>query len=881
MSATLSAKNKENLAAVSLGKAKDAASAQPSKETQDEMRLKLEEFKRRKAELAKFQSKIQTKRAGTTATATAPGASVKASLPAAAPAATGPTAAAKKVPLKPKSVQPSTTNAAPTSFKPNYRPPAPLTTTTTTTSAASAHFAPKIATLSAPNSSSKSTEKAGLTFLSDRKSMEGLYISADTLNFAKTGSNAQKPSDDDVMMMDDVEKVLERAGDMSLISQKKVFLDQEIQTVESVLVSTSTQTETEQQDKGEGENEEEEEEGWDPRARILSILKKAELNAKTPFEKQFVGRCWRAFNAALDFATRSPGPNSKSPEVGTPWKNTPVREMKGHIHVPEGLEEGAEFDVEIAPSSSGTTPAKTPVKQMSVGELQDLVQQQGFFIQDANKKEVEDVFAVENVERPNLTEEVQMIVDDFEDELVTNTHGYQPLGDEDDDDANMQTPPRSIYLNEDVDGLDVFACSRPDMDNEEEGEDADLLNGMTLRRLSLKDVRTPGTDNSSQQDDENEEDEDDVKLSALGMKIQAAAERKEKSVRMFIEPTSASSTPNSRGTNGVTPRLSTQMRGTPHPRRKIGEVVEMLGGLNLNVKGTPTSTASPRQQTPSSNTTQESKFGSVSKIGGVQSLFKSGTPLKSAKKKGGVEPSVEIPFGPLAVGMGTGGSLTVLTPRRAKKKEREELGVDSVVTSARRSMRLFREPAPVLSSDSEGEDEEDPNDVTITANNVNTTSSPCDSKGSSTSTSVSLTTTKTTPSKQTSASISTSTSKPTPKQRVYTHGPFAHSTPQQQERMRKLLECNGMAYVPNKEVEMLLEVPEKQKQLGVLPVAEPAGGGSAVRGGKKNVVAVKQEKSLPSTPTAGAQQDVGTPMTRRMRRIAELARERKEKEELV
>ncbi|KAI8853177.1 hypothetical protein BC829DRAFT_383024 [Chytridium lagenaria] len=64
----------------------------------------------------------------------------------------------------------------------------------------------------------------------------------------------------------------------------------------------------------------------------------------------------------------------------------------------------------------------------------------------------------------------------------------------------------------------------------------------------------------------------------------------------------------------------------------------------------------------------------------------------------------EIRVGPDEV---DGGTCVVLTPRRASKKEREELGVDSVVTSARRSLRLFREDilkpttASMTSTDSE------------------------------------------------------------------------------------------------------------------------------------------------------------------------------------
>ncbi|KAJ3112752.1 hypothetical protein HDU96_004206 [Phlyctochytrium bullatum] len=69
-----------------------------------------------------------------------------------------------------------------------------------------------------------------------------------------------------------------------------------------------------------------------------------------------------------------------------------------------------------------------------------------------------------------------------------------------------------------------------------------------------------------------------------------------------------------------------------------------------------------------------------------------GRPVSSARKSTGrvalrKDGHTEVRLGPSEV---DAGSCTVLTPRRANKKEREEFGVEKVVTNARRSIRLFQ-----------------------------------------------------------------------------------------------------------------------------------------------------------------------------------------------
>lgn len=125
---------------------------------------------------------------------------------------------------------------------------------------------------------------------------------------------------------------------------------------------------------------------------------------------------------------------------------------------------------------------------------------------------------------------------------------------------------------------------------------------------------------------------------------------------------SKSSTPDSTTINTSSPAVTSKLafkstplarfkpqrvKGTPHPRRKdeVLQIVNMLEGVSL----------SP------------------------------GSPVDASGSSCGTDDG-----GAAAGGMEKEGSIMVLTPRRANKKEKAELGVTSVVTSARRSLRFFR-----------------------------------------------------------------------------------------------------------------------------------------------------------------------------------------------
>ncbi|KAJ3217863.1 hypothetical protein HDU67_007149 [Dinochytrium kinnereticum] len=110
-----------------------------------------------------------------------------------------------------------------------------------------------------------------------------------------------------------------------------------------------------------------------------------------------------------------------------------------------------------------------------------------------------------------------------------------------------------------------------------------------------------------------------------------------------------------------------------------------------------------------------------------------------------------------------GGSCTVLTPRRASRKEREELGVDSVVTSARRSVRLFK------------------SDV-LKPSETETTDEPAAFPPSSS-----------------SSSMPASGAAPRTEVKVlpYHAGRIGNLDPFEVKKVQELLEESGLAYVPN------------------------------------------------------------------------------------
>ncbi|KAI9346088.1 hypothetical protein DFJ73DRAFT_838281 [Zopfochytrium polystomum] len=145
-------------------------------------------------------------------------------------------------------------------------------------------------------------------------------------------------------------------------------------------------------------------------------------------------------------------------------------------------------------------------------------------------------------------------------------------------------------------------------------------------------------------------------------------------------------------------------KGTPHPRRSdnVMQIVEMLGNVNLD---------------------------------GIE------TPLvKEETKKAHL---ARFPNGAVDSESST---FTVLTPRRANKKEKEALGVETVLTSARRSMRLLKEQ-------------------------TNTPLGAMASKNA-------------TPSKF--------------------EVPLAPKDPETRKEVARLLEENGLAYVPNKELDAVV-----------------------------------------------------------------------------
>ncbi|KNC99220.1 uncharacterized protein SPPG_05476 [Spizellomyces punctatus DAOM BR117] len=116
---------------------------------------------------------------------------------------------------------------------------------------------------------------------------------------------------------------------------------------------------------------------------------------------------------------------------------------------------------------------------------------------------------------------------------------------------------------------------------------------------------------------------------------------------------------------------------TPYPRKSdvYGEIIGMLGAMQLNDDGQAHEDA------------MEDVVTSENKENEVKSAV--GTPR--AKKEG--KKRVGVRFGPEVM---EGSTVTLLTPVRAKKKDREALGVDAVLTPVRRSMRNYNEDDYVI-----------------------------------------------------------------------------------------------------------------------------------------------------------------------------------------
>ncbi|KAJ3018861.1 UNVERIFIED_CONTAM: hypothetical protein HDU68_010941 [Siphonaria sp. JEL0065] len=216
--------------------------------------------------------------------------------------------------------------------------------------------------------------------------------------------------------------------------------------------------------------------------------------------------------------------------------------------------------------------------------------------------------------------------------------------------------------------------------------------------------------------------------------------------------------------------------GTAHPHKSsrrafsstastsAAELANMLGNINLSSGSTSTPTK------PSSE--RKTRDGKELKVGfsGIKK-----EPNYNLDSRHHPPHPIEVKIGPKA----SDGSVIVLTPRRANKKEKEggflllwvilakmlqsELGVSSVVTNARRSLRFMP---------------------------VDLTSSPPSSNASTTS--------KSSPPQST---LSSKKDLSTPN-RLMNNGPLSAFGPNARERVQKLLEEHGNAFVPNKVLEM-------------------------------------------------------------------------------
>ncbi|KAI8831808.1 hypothetical protein BJ741DRAFT_667638 [Chytriomyces cf. hyalinus JEL632] len=129
--------------------------------------------------------------------------------------------------------------------------------------------------------------------------------------------------------------------------------------------------------------------------------------------------------------------------------------------------------------------------------------------------------------------------------------------------------------------------------------------------------------------------------------------------------------------------------GTPHPRkiglrsRNSSPTMNSITSLLSSVKISANEPMSPSMKTKTptnAHSVRKMRSGKEMRVG-----FKDSPTILKVKQ----EDHEEVITGePIA-----GGSVIVLTPRKANRKEKEELGVDSVVTNARRSTRFL--PAAV------------------------------------------------------------------------------------------------------------------------------------------------------------------------------------------
>ncbi|KAJ3225707.1 hypothetical protein HDU81_007688 [Chytriomyces hyalinus] len=201
--------------------------------------------------------------------------------------------------------------------------------------------------------------------------------------------------------------------------------------------------------------------------------------------------------------------------------------------------------------------------------------------------------------------------------------------------------------------------------------------------------------------------------------------------------------------------------GTPHPKkgslrsRNSTPTMNSITSLLSTVKISENESMSPSEKTKTPTTThsvRKMRSGKEIRVG-----FKD-SPTISKVKQGDQE---EVVIGDPSAD----GSVIVLTPRKANRKEKEELGVDSVVTNARRSMRFLSTAVDLTQS------------PTASSHSASD-SSPIKSQNSP----------------FTAYSFKTSFG--------VTNGPLSAFGPDARERVQKLLEEHGNAFVPNKQLAM-------------------------------------------------------------------------------
>ncbi|KAJ3249672.1 hypothetical protein HDU77_007576 [Chytriomyces hyalinus] len=201
--------------------------------------------------------------------------------------------------------------------------------------------------------------------------------------------------------------------------------------------------------------------------------------------------------------------------------------------------------------------------------------------------------------------------------------------------------------------------------------------------------------------------------------------------------------------------------GTPHPKKNglrsrnstptMNSITSLLSSVKISANE-PMSPSAKTKTPTNAHSVRKMRSGKEMRVG-----FKDSPTISKVKQ----EDQEEVVIGdPTA-----DGSVIVLTPRKANRKEKEELGVDSVVTNARRSMRFL------------------PTTVDLTQSPTATPHSASDSAHI-----------KSENSPFTAYSFKTAFG--------VTNGPLSAFGPDARERVQKLLEEHGNAFVPNKRLAM-------------------------------------------------------------------------------